>query len=265
MKAILRYLVVFGYLARHSLLRDLEYRLDFLSNLISSIAWQNFTLVAITVLGYKTGGFGGWNPDQMILLSGVWMINDGISHFLWYRNIRQLIVDIHTGNLDFWLAKPIDAQFFTSFRRVIVNPLWGVIEGLVIIFYSLHRLGISASIWGLLGFLLLIVVAAVIYYSLWFIAATATIHFTLADNLFSVVPDLVSLSKFPPSSYPDQIFMLFISLVPILILTAFPAQQLMGLLHPSGFMYAVGVGILLLIISRRFWSWSLRHYSSASS
>lgn len=77
--------------------------------------------------------------------------------------------------------------------------------------------------------------------------------------------NIASESKFPPTSYPRPVFLVFVSIVPILIMTAFPAEQIMGVLSGQSFIYAIIVGAVLLFAARKFWFWSLTKYTSASS
>jgi len=265
MQSITRHLKVFFYLAKHSIQRDLAYRLDFLSNLLSSLGWVNFTLILILVLSNNVESFGGWNQDQMLLLAGVWMINNGLAFFFFYRNIKQVVKDVVKGDLDFALLKPLDSQFYVSFRRVILNGLLGVIEGVIVIAYVLGRMEIVPSMEQLVRFLVLNGVGLMIYYSLWFFVAALSIHFVMVDNLFHTVPEVIQISKFPQSAYPKTLALLFTSVIPIIIMTTFPARELLGTQSLGQFAYAIMVGVILVITTRKFWYWSLTRYSSASS
>ncbi len=53
--------------------------------------------------------------------------------------------------------------------------------------------------------------------------------------------------------------------VPISIVTVFPARVLLGTLQPEMAVYMLGAAVLLLWLSNRFWRFALRRYASASS
>ena len=259
------HLKIFVSLAKHSIQRDMAYRLDFISNLIASIGWVNYSLVLILVLNSVTGGFGGWNTNQMLLLVGSWMINNGLAFFFFYRNMKQVVNDVHKGDLDYVLTKPLDSQFFVSFRRVILNAMFGVAEGIIVIVYALTVMNFTPSFFDIMKFFILTAVSLSLYYSIWFFAATLSIHFILADNLFYAVPDLAEVSKFPGSAYPKKLEYIFSSLIPIILFTTFPAQAIMGQQSTTKFIYAIVVGIIFFCFTRWFWFWSLKRYTSASS
>jgi ABC-2 type transport system permease protein len=259
------HLKIFLSLAKHSIQRDMAYRLDFISNLVSSVGWVNYSLVLILVLNSVTGGFGGWDKSQMLLLIGSWMINNGLAYFFFYRNMKQVVNDVHKGDLDYVLIKPLDSQFFVSFRRVILNAMCGVIEGFIVVIYALTAMNVAPSPFDVIKYFILTAVSLSLYYSIWFFAASLSIHFILADNLFYAVPDLAEVSKFPGSAYPKNLEYVFSSLIPIILFTTFPAEAIMGQQSTLKFFYAIVVGIIFFCFTRWFWFWSLKRYTSASS
>ncbi len=261
---IKKHLKIFLYHAQNSIQRDLTYRLDFISNIVSSLGWTNYTLILILVLSSSAGGFGGWSKEEMLLLAASWMINNGLAYFLFYRNIKRLVKDIYQGGLDFILLKPIDSQFMVSLRRVILNSVFGALEGLIVIAYALVKLQYTPSLSDIASFFLLTGASLCIYYSLWFFAGTLTLHFGLADNLFYVVPELGVLSKFPVSAYPKPVGYVLSSILPILVMTTFPANAVLGRLPWQLFVYALALSALLIWTTRKFWHWSLRRYTSAN-
>ncbi len=265
MKNILRHLKVFFRLAIRSIQRDMAYRLDFFSNLLSSLGWLNLTLAIVLIFNKTAGGFGGWNSDEMLLLTGSWMINNGLAYFFFYRNMKQLVKDIHNGDLDLIVTKPVDSQFFVSFRRVILNSIAGPIEGVIVIVIALSNLNITPNIWHILSFILLVITSLIIYYSLWFFAASLTIHFTLADNLFYAVPEAIDTSKYPASAYPKAMFYILQTIVPLAVMTTFPALTIQGRLSWQLIIYAVFLAVIFFFGARSFWFWSLKKYTSASS
>lgn len=259
-----RYLLLYLHLASFTIKRDLEYRVGLISGAVSNFAWSNLSLLVVLVLGHTVGQFGGWNVDQMLLLVGFWMIVNGLAHVFFYGGIKRLIDDIHTGRLDKVLTLPVSSLFITSLRRPFLSSSMGIIEGSIVVFFAASKLQVVFG-FNVVLMTVLLLVAAAVYWSLWVIAATMSIHFPMSDNLVYAVPELVDLSRFPDTAYPPALQNLFSSFVPILLMTSFPAQALQGLLPGERFAYALVVGGLAVLIARTFWNWSLRRYTSASS
>jgi ABC-2 type transport system permease protein len=251
-------------LMKNAILRDLAYRFNFLSAVVASVSWVNFTLILILVLGNKTGGFGGWNEMQMLLLTGFWMINNGMAYFLFYSSLKSVDADVNRGTLDYVLYRPLDSQFFLAFRRIILNSFVGVIEGIIIVVYAASQLNLEVTALMVLEVIIILIASIIIYYSLWFMSATLSIHFIMIENIFQTVPDIVELSKFPPRAYPATVSQIFTSFIPILIMTAFPARLVMGELKTIEYFYALGLAVVFLFLSRIFWKWSLKKYEGGS-
>jgi ABC-2 type transport system permease protein len=263
MKKLLRYLKVFIKLASRSIQKDLAYRFNFLSNLISSLGWINFSLITILVFNSQTDGFGGWDSTAMLLITGSWMINNGSAYFFFYSNMKKLVRDVHNGDLDLFVLKPIDSQFLVSFRQVLLNALVGPLEGIVVIIYALIEMNESPNLEEIAMFGILIICSILIYYSFWFFAASLTIHFTLAENLFYLVPEAVQFSKFPADAYPKPLFYLLQTLIPIALMTTFPARALLGNFSWEIVVFTIMLSIAIFLSVRRFWFWSLKKYTGA--
>lgn len=262
---IKKYLTIFKIMFSRSVQQMMAYRVNFISALVSAAGWTNFTLVMILILNSQTGGFGDWSADEMLLLNSVWMMNNGICFAMFYGNIKDLINEIPLGKIDSLLTRPIDSQFSVSLRRTLITSFISLAEGIALLTISISRMSITPSIEEVLLFIYLCFIAIVIYYSIWFFAATLNIHFYVADNFFRVVPEIIEVSKFPPSSYPKPAEMLFSSLIPIIIMTAFPAQTILGEMTTTKILYATGLGFVFFFGSRFFWKWSLKRYTSGGN
>ncbi len=53
--------------------------------------------------------------------------------------------------------------------------------------------------------------------------------------------------------------------LPIGLIGTLPSQALLGILEPGMAIYQAALTVVLLWAAHRFWSYSLKHYSSASS
>ena len=80
-----------------------------------------------------------------------------------------------------------------------------------------------------------------------------------------VLRGLVEAGRFPMAAYPVAYRFFFTFIIPVAFLTTVPAETLLERVQVG---WIVGSGILavvLLCLSRRFWKFALRFYTSASS
>lgn len=258
-----RYLRTLGLFISTSLAAEMEYRVNFaIASLVGlgQVAGAVFTLYLLCQDGYAPGG---WDFNQGMLVIGCFTIMSGLISTILETNLSYLVRHVRNGTLDFILLKPIDPQFWLSTRRF--SP-WGIpnlIYGWALIFIGAYRsdadlamlaLGIIPVFFGMLTL-----------YSLWFILATSSILFVKVTNITFVLSGLLDAGRFPVKAYPDLYRIFFTFVIPVAFLTTVPSQVILGedvtyLIFITGL---VSIGTLAL--SRAWWKFVQRYYTSASS
>jgi ABC-2 type transport system permease protein len=261
----MKYLRIIFILYKAAVMRDLEYRASYLSMLVANLAWTNFALISILLISKNIPMFGGWTQDELLILTGCWMLLNFLMFSFVYGNMRRLAKDIFNGNLDFFLLKPIDTQFLVTTQRFAIGAMGSLIEGVALLSFVFSRGSLTLTIENLLGFLVLLFIGACLYYSFYVINASINIISPLADNLVFVVPEVANISKFPNEAFPKFVSVVLLTIIPVMLLTVFPAKMLMGRLSWQEFLLTILIAGIFFFGSRRLWSLSLRHYSSASS
>jgi len=85
------------------------------------------------------------------------------------------------------------------------------------------------------------------------------------ENTIWVYRDMMFLGKFPSDIYAPALQWALVTLIPIGVMTSFPAKALLGVLSPAWTAYAFAFAALALAASLGFWRDSLRRYTSVSS
>ena len=85
------------------------------------------------------------------------------------------------------------------------------------------------------------------------------------DNTIWVYRDLMALGRFPVNIYAETVRVILTYLVPVAVMTSFPAQAALGLLSLKGIVSALAIAALFLGLSRLAWRAALRRYTSVSS
>ncbi len=242
---------------------ELEYRLNFLIAALSSLGGLAGNLFSL-FLFYRTGyEFEGWSWEEALIVLGVFTILQGFSTTFLVPNLNRIVKQVEQGTLDFILLKPISSQFWLSTRMV--SP-WGIPDllfGWAIIIYAGIRLSLS---WGdYLLSLVPLLFGLMILYSLWFMLGTTSVWFVKIYNVTEVLRGFLEAGRYPLVAYPAIYRLFFTFVVPVAFLTTVPAQAMLG---KGEFIWFLGAGILafiLLMISKVFWGFALRFYTSASS
>ncbi|MGB3694124.1 MAG: ABC transporter permease [Spirulinaceae cyanobacterium] len=242
---------------------ELEYRLNFLIAALSSLGSLAGNLFSL-FLFYRTGyEFEGWSWEESLIVLGVFTILQGFSTTFLVPNLNRIVKQVEKGTLDFILLKPISSQFWLSTRMV--SP-WGIPDllfGWAIIIYAGIRLGLS---WGdYLLSLVPLLFGLMILYSLWFMLGTTSVWFVKIYNVTEVLRGFLEAGRYPLVAYPAIYRLFFTFVVPVAFLTTVPAQAMLGKGEIIWFLGAGILALILLTVSKLFWGFALRFYTSASS
>jgi ABC-2 type transport system permease protein len=107
--------------------------------------------------------------------------------------------------------------------------------------------------------------ALLILYSLWFMLSTTSLWFVKIHNVTNLLGGLLEAGRFPVPAYPAIYRVVLTFIVPVALLTTVPASAVLqrpwGVPWLSALLLAGGLAVL----SRAFWHFGLRCYTSASS
>ena len=205
----------------------------------------------------------GWTWEQALLVIGVFALLEGLAESLMVPNLSRIVQHVTSGTLDFVLLKPIDSQFWVSTRNV---SLWGLPTaafGVAILVYGAWRQGLGG--WDLARAIPALLAGAAILYSLWFMLGATSIWFVKTPNVVEVLRSLLEAGKYPTAAYPPAYRFFFTFVVPVSFITTVPAEVMLGRLGLGPVLRAMAVALGLVLLSRAWWRFALRHYTSASS
>lgn len=261
----MRYLKLLGIFYRFSLLKELEYRVNFITNAFMSIFWLAWGVIGATIFFEHRDAIGGWTFYQVLMVLGLFSFFTGIIEAFLRPNIVQVIEQVRDGTFDFVLVKPINAQFYSSLHSVTLWRLVDVAAGGIVILYALNALRVTPTGEQLLAFGLMIVIAVLLIYSLWLMMMTMAFWFVKVDNFAELFFSFYEAGRFPITVYSGWLRGILTFIVPIAFITTFPAAALLGLLESFQVITGMLLATFLFILSNRFWNFALRSYSSASS
>lgn len=247
-----------------SVATEAEYRINFVLAVLNSLLNLGGSLFGL-FLFYRTGYQpGGWPWEAALVVLGIYTVMDGMYGTFLAPNLSRIVQLIQDGTLDFVLLKPMDSQFWLSARNLSLWGLPNVAFGLVMIGYAAVKLGVTAG--ALAHGLLFFIPGLLVLYSLWFILGTFSIWFVKIYNVTFVLRSILEAGKYPLDAYPAGFRFFFTFLIPVAFLTTIPARAVTGGgLDPVLLGAAFALGVALLAVSRAFWRFALRFYTSASS
>ena len=250
---------------RIAVLNELQYRANFYIALFRSLLGLGTGLAALAVVFSHTTTLGGWRPEELLALLGIYLMVGGIINVVIRPSMQRLMEDVRQGTLDFALTKPEDAQLLVSVRQVEVWKLIDFTLGAGVLLIALFRLGDSIGVGQAVAFGLALLAGTVIVYSFWLILATCSFWVVRVENILVIFQSMYEAGRWPVTIYPRWLQVALTFIVPVAFATSVPAQALAGRLSWSNLAFALVLAAALLVGSRLFWTYGIRHYSGASA
>ncbi len=261
----MRYLILLSTFYKNALLGELEYRANFVVNVLMSGFWLFWSVFGLQIYFNHTNAMGGWSYDEALVVVGLFFIGHGYMDAFLQPNISLIGDHIRLGTLDFILTKPVNSQFLASMRTISFWRLGDILLGFGIVALALARLHVSVTWSDALIFGLMLVAAAIMLYGIWMLLVTSAFWFVRVDNITELFSAFYEAARFPVSVYRGFMQILLTFIVPIAFITTFPAAALINKLEPQYALMAVALALALFVLSAAFWKFALRFYTSASS
>jgi len=222
-------------------------------------------IAGLAVIFSYTTTLGGWTPDQVLALVGVFFLVGGAIRLMIQPSLEQLIESVRDGTLDFTLVKPEDAQLLSSIQRVEIWKLTDVGLGIAVLTVALVRLGAGLGAVHAFGFAAALIAGGVIVYSFWVILATSAFWLVRVENILMVFQSMYEAGRWPVSIYPGWLRFALTFIVPVAFAVTVPAQALAGRLTWQLLAGAWVFAAALFTAARLFWLAGLRRYEGASA
>ena len=114
------------------------------------------------------------------------------------------------------------------------------------------------------GQLLAIMVAAVaLLYALWILTVSAAFYVVRIDNLTQLFSAIFDAARWPVGVFRGAVRLLFTFVIPLALMTTYPAQALLGTLPMTTLAGALAGAAAALAVTRIVWLASIAKYTSA--
>lgn len=250
---------------RIGIMSELEYRANFGVQVFQSLVSLAIALGRLGVVFYHTDDLGGWGPNELLALTGVFFLVLGLINLVIQPSMQRVMEDVRRGTLDFTLTKPVDAQLFISVRQIEVWKIVDVVVGLALMAVALGRLRENVGAAEAAAFVAALLAGGAVVYSFLLILTTCSFWFVRVENILVIFQTMYEAGRWPVGLYPGWLQFALTSLVPIAFAVTVPAEAVTARLTPQTLLFAVALAAGLLVVSRWFWRVGVRHYSGASA
>jgi ABC-2 type transport system permease protein len=260
-----RLLAVVRAQLRASAALALQYRVEFVVEGALAVLWVGVTLVPIVVVFGRTDSIAGWSFPEMLLVLGWFVALKGFLEGAVSPSLINVIEHVRKGTLDFILLKPADAQLLVSIAKI--EP-WRIVDlvGAVAIFvYAFQKLGRSPSPADVAAALAMLLAALLVLYSIAILVVSIAFIAVRVDNLLYLFQSVFDVARWPSTVFRGALAVIFTYVLPLALMTTYPALALLGKLRPATAFGALAGTLAFAALARLAWRASIGRYTSASS
>ncbi|HEV3262751.1 MAG TPA: ABC-2 family transporter protein [Gemmataceae bacterium] len=269
MRGATRYLRLIAAFCRYSLARELAFRGNFLVKLLVEVIWLTILLGFYALVFSKTDVVAEWKEWEYLFFVGCYFALEGVMETLFLENCSEFTELVRTGDLDFYLLRPIDEQFLISFRKLDWSTAPNVLMGGVVMVIALVKGDWEVDLTKLAAFVVLFVCGVVLAYSFMLLLTSASVYFIRNQSLFELWWLVTSLMRYPKEvftgSWGSPMGLFFTFVVPLLLIVNVPARTMVKVLDWRMIGFTLLATAALVVLSRKFFRHALRRYRSASS
>jgi ABC-2 type transport system permease protein len=262
-----RYIEIYGIMLRNSLIREMNFKANFLLWLIVEVLWFCGQIVFFGIIFGAVDRIGDWTKWEVVLLVGTHQIIAQLFQAFFFMNVANIPELVRTGKLDPLLALPIDSQFAVSTKQFGLDSIVNALLGAVVVTVSLVKLNVVPSASSAALYLVALLFGVAIHYSIMISLAAVSFWIVRAQGLVYGYFNFLQIARYPDSIFPRAFQFIFSWIVPVIIVANIPARLL---IKPLGepvmlMLHLIVAAAAMLLFSRLFWRFALQRYSSASS
>ena len=243
---------------------DLQYRANFVLQLINSALSLATGLIAISLVYAHTDQLGGWTEPELLVVMGVHILLGGVIGSLIAPNMRHLMEEVEEGTFDLVLTRPADAQLLVSIRNFRVWRLVDVSTGLCAS-SATEPAGSGLRPWPAVGFVLAAALGMIVMYCVWLVLTTFAFRVVRADSFTDLFDGMYQAGRWPVSIYPTWLRGTLTFLIPLALAVTVPAETLTSRIGPGSLVIGLAATMAVVTITRWIWTANLKRYSGASA
>ena len=262
-----RYFEIYSIMLRNSLIREMSFKANFLLWMIVEILWFCGQILFFSIIFGQVNRIGDWSKWEVVLLVGTHQIIAQLFQAFFFVNVANVPELVRTGKLDSLLVLPLDSQFAVSTKQFGLDSVINAMIGAAVVLLALTRLQITPSAGAVLLYLIALGFGVAVHYSIMLSLAAVSFWIIRAQGLVYGYFNFLNIARYPDVIFPKLFRFVFGWIIPVVIVANIPARLLIKSLGQPGWLmfHLIVAGTIAAMISRVFWRFALRHYSSASS
>jgi ABC-2 type transport system permease protein len=261
----MRHLRLLGVQLRASIQLTLQYRVDFLVGVVMTLFLTLVSLAPMVAVWHARPAIAGWSFHEALLVIAWFTLLRGVLEGAVQPSLSAVVEHIRQGTLDFVLLKPADAQFLVSTQRFELWRITDVLAAIAMMVWAFHKLGRVPAPGDVAIAITLTLSAVALVYALAIFVISAAFWVVRLDNLIFLFNAVFDAGRWPATVFRGFWKLLFTFVIPLALMTTYPALALLGKLATITALEALFGALAFALLARVTWLRAIGHYTSASS
>lgn len=242
---------------------QLTYRLGSFGFLVGKMIRLVFFFAFVVAIFQHVDSVAGYSLVETALFFLTFNVVDMIAQ-IFFRGVYGARRTVTEGDFDFYLVQPCSPLFrmvCSTVDFLDIVTLVPVLVMVVLVFKRLPPLGWERyAAYGAL-----VANGVGLIFAIHVFVAGLAVRTQELENAIWIYRDVMFMGKFPVDVYAGPVRWALTFVLPIAVMTTFPAKALLGLLSPAWTVYAFGLTAVAVTLSAWYWRGSVARYTSSSS
>ncbi len=247
-----------------ALSREMEYRLHLWLSFLIDVVWYAVQIGLFEVIYLHTPSVAGWSREEMAVFLGTLFVVDALNMALFSTNFWRIPQYVLTGELDFFLLRPVSPFFLVFLRYPNVASFLNLAVALTVLGYGLAHVTIP-SLWAAVAYPVFLLNGLLCMLSFQALIAALAIRIIAAEGIQQTFHILYQFGMKPESIYTPLVRRVLVYVFPMALVASVPAQVLLGKATPELVLAGLCIPPVLLVCSRWVFLRALRFYTGASA
>ena len=222
-----RYFSIWKAFFRNTLSRDMEFKMNFIFEIFIDAIYYGSLFFFFQIIFQFTNTLGDFNQDAVIIFLVTMYLADSLYIFFLGGNVFEVNNKVKSGDLDFILLKPINSQFFISFRYVNTHAIISIcILSILLVKLTYTYHGNSLLLINYIFYVPSLILGMSIFYSFEFIIACLAFWFRNFSYAGWLAGELTKYSRRPDSIYKKWFRKTLFSIFPMAMISSVPSRIL---------------------------------------
>jgi len=249
----------------NSLTRDMEFKANFISMIFVDAVFYGAHFLFFSIIFSFVDSLMEFTKGDVTVFLVVTFMMDTVFMLFLAENVGKLNRMIVKGDLDFVLLKPVNSQFFSSFRYFNTYASFSIFILMFLLWSAVTASGREVGIMNIAAFTISFIFGIMIYYAVDIMIASLAFWFKNFSMAGWLSHEVMKFSMRPDTIYSGLLRKTMFSLLPMALISSVPTRMLIYGPDIKYLGVQFVVVIVFLIIARIVWVRGLLRYESASS